>query len=185
MTHADLIATQEGKKLPSRDEPAQTQTLKDNQRSLLIVGDTSGYLHFFLDGFYPLGHQYLGDVCCPVAVYAPPLPPYNPSTDVVPEGKFFIYASKPANNMFGQVTNGSAASLRFPLLHLPWTRAMARTSSSVKELLVYITSVVNEMRDGWMGTETREGAHSMGAKWLKHLEEMQTAHGDGPSFSSL
>ncbi|KAF9509349.1 hypothetical protein BS47DRAFT_1396967 [Hydnum rufescens UP504] len=165
MTHADLLAAQEGKKHPSRDEPAQTQTLKDNQRSLLIVGDTSGYLHFFLDGFYPLGHQYLGDVCCPVAVYAPPLPPYNPSTDIV--------------------TNGSAASLRFPLLHLPWTRAMARTSSSVKELLVYITSVVNEMRDGWIGTETREGAHSMGAKWLKHLEEMQAAHGDGVNGDAL
>ncbi len=151
----------------------------ESERSLLIVGDSSGSLHFFLDGFYALGRLHLGVDCLPISIQVSPLPPFNVVTDPVPDARIFIFATRLASNRFGTLTNARAASLRFPLLYQQITREMARTSTTIKELLVFSTSVTREMQEAWMGTESREGARKLGSKWLTYLENVQAAHGDG------
>lgn len=189
----DTIENSTGRKQgPSRDDAGPSQ--KANERSLLVVGDTSGHLHLFLDGFYPLGSIFLGDVCQPLSVHIPPLPDYDPATEQIPDAKLVVFASKhtsippsaspgsstPVLNGWEHMeTNTGAALYRLPLLHLAQTRDMARSSSTAKELLSYMTLIVHEMHDSWAGTATREGASGTGAKWLQHLEQMQLDHGDG------
>lgn len=185
-------------KRPSHEQLLESQ--KANSESLLVVADTTGHVHFFMDGYYSLGSHYLGISCDPVSVYAPPTPNYDPNTETAPDAQLYVFATRRstalnptpsphsapeeqhpdslAPNPFGQVTSTSAASLRFPLLHAPWTRALARQSTTIRALLIYSSAVVKEMRDGWMGTPTREGARGLGAKWVAHLEQMQAAHGD-------
>lgn len=172
-----------GKRINFQDEVLEAQ--KPLMDSLLVVGESSGRLHFFMDGHYALGSHFLGIACDPIFVFAPPMPQYDPNRDPIPDAKLFVFASCPSStlspsvpNPFGQLTNITAASLRLPLLHQPWTRALARTSTTVRSLLIYSSAAVCEMRDGWMGTSTREGARGLGSKWLVHLEQMQAAHGD-------
>lgn len=138
-----------------------------------------------MDGHYSLGAHHLGLDCRPVSVYSPPMPSYDPNIENPPETKLFVFASCPsivtsANqpNAFCQLTNATAASLQLPLLRLPWTRSLAKTSTTVRALLIYASAVVREIRDSWMGTDNREGARGLGVKWLAHLEQMQAAHGD-------
>lgn len=183
---------------PTHEQYLDSQ--KSNSDSLLVVADSTGHLHFFMDGYYSLGSHYLGISCNPVSVYAPPTPSYDPNTEAAPDAQLYVFATRYSTlfnptpsahptsedlnpdtlipNPFGQVTSTSAASLRFPLLHAPWTRALARQSTTIRALLIYSSAVVKEMRDGWMGTPTREGARGLGAKWVAHLEQMQAAHGD-------
>ena len=181
-----------------RDE-SSIDGFKESEQSLLIVGDSSGSLHFFLDGFYPLGHLYLGLGCSPISIHVPPLPPFNIITDPIPNAQLYIFATRRLassnsnsnsdnnsnnnKNILGgtTLTNARAASLRFPLLYQQVTRDVARISTTIKELLVFSTSVTREMHDAWMGTESREGARGLGSKWLKYLENVQAAHGDGMS----
>lgn len=172
-----------GKRINLQDELQETQ--KPLMNSLLVVGDSSGHLHFFMDGYYTLGSHFLGKACDPISVVAPPMPQYDPNRDPVPDARLYIFASCPSStlfssmpNAFGQLTNITAASLRLPLLHQPWTRALARTSTTVRSLLIYSSAAIYEMRDGWMGASGREGARGLGSKWLAHLEQMQAAHGD-------
>jgi hypothetical protein len=172
-----------GKRINFQDEMLEAQ--KPLMHSLLVVGGSSGHLHFFMDGYYAIGSHYLGVACDPISVFAPPMPQYDPNRDPIPDAKLFAFSSCPSStllpsvpNPFGQLTNITAASLRLPLLHQPWTQALARTSTTVRSLLIYSSAAVYEMRDGWMGTNTREGARGLGAKWLTHLEQMQAAHGD-------
>lgn len=54
---------------------------------------------------------------------------------------------------------------------------MARSSSTVKDLLVYCTVALAEMKACWMGTGSREGASGVGRTWLGHLERVKAAHG--------
>ncbi|KAF8337366.1 anaphase-promoting complex, cyclosome, subunit 4-domain-containing protein [Cantharellus anzutake] len=154
-------------------------------RSLLIVGDTWGYLHFFLDGFYPLGYIHLGTQCSPVSVYAPPLLPFNVVTEPAPDLHLFAIATLETSGGLGTLTNSRAASLKLPLLHQQITRDVVRASTTIKELLVFAASVLHEMEEAWMGTESREGARGLGAKWLRHLENILAAHGDATSGDAL
>ena len=178
-----------GKRINLQDEVLEKQ--KPLMNSLLVVGASSGHLHFFMDGYYTLGSHYLGIACDPISVFAPPMPQYDPNRDPTPDAKLFVFGSCLSStlfpsvpNSFGQLTNITAASLRLSLLHQPWTRALARTSTTIRSLLIYSSAAIYEMRDGWMGANGREGARGLGAKWLAHLEQMQAAHGDCESYSS-
>lgn len=157
------------------------ESMKANSESLLVVGDTTGYLHFFMDGHYSLGAYYMGVECSPSSVYPTPMPSYDPNTENPPDPKIYVFATRPSTT-FGQTTHKTAATLQFPLLRLPWTRAIARSSTTIRALLIYAEAVVKEMRDSWMGSDSREAARSLGAKWLAHLEQLQTAHGDCEHF---
>ncbi|KAG6381189.1 anaphase-promoting complex, cyclosome, subunit 4-domain-containing protein [Boletus reticuloceps] len=57
-----------------------------------------------------------------------------------------------------------------PLLATPKVRDFARLSSAARELTWYIMRVVNEVREGWFGSESFTGARDIGIKWVQALE---------------
>ncbi|KAF8308028.1 hypothetical protein DL93DRAFT_2087426 [Clavulina sp. PMI_390] len=152
---------------------------KVNSESLLVVGDSSGYLHFLMDGHYSLGTYNIDISCQPLSIYALPDPPYNPNIEMPPELQLFLTAQiggAPPNHY--QSTNTRALNLKLPLLRLPWTRQLARSSTTLRALLLYSNATIREMRDSWWGSDTREPARNLGRKWVTHLEQLSSNHGD-------
>ncbi|KDQ08489.1 hypothetical protein BOTBODRAFT_191754 [Botryobasidium botryosum FD-172 SS1] len=137
-----------------QDEP---ETL--NRGSVLFVGSDAGYVYPFLDGTYPLGRVFLGAQCSPIALYKR-------------DGIFFVHATK-AEPL---ATNLSPMSIYLPLLSKPWSREVARASSTVRDLLVYCFRVLDEMKDLWLGSNGNEGASLIGARHINVLKERQRRH---------
>jgi anaphase-promoting complex subunit 4 len=175
-----------GKRINLHDDLLEKRS--GNLESLLIISDNWGYVHYYMDGWYSLGSWYAGIGCSTTSVYQKPMPDYDPDVDPTPGAVLHLYAEAQVNvgsslPTAAAQTNINASTLTLPLLHASQTRALARTSTTIRSLLMYAVKTVKEMRDSWLGLsdgkEVREGASGLGEKWLKHLEGMQAAHGDG------
>lgn len=157
--------------------PELLESLAPVKESLLVVADSRGFLHLFMDGWYKLGSWYAGIPCEVQAVYEKPMPTYDPNVEEPPPATLYLHAS--ILPPMGPATNLAAGALRLPLLHSSQARSIAKTSTSIRILLLYTVKQVKEMRDSWLGTPEREGARGLGEKWMRHLSGMQSAHGDG------
>lgn len=149
----------------SRDErpaPGEDLDVRDltNVDSILVVVDSTGHIHLFLDGTYPMGAYYVH-------------PSYMPST---------VFKSALRNQLFVNARISTADSDRHNLLPLgitlslldnKSTRRIAENSTTAKELLWYTMRVIKDMRRLWFGTDGHDGARVMCSNWAKGLEERQ------------
>lgn len=130
-----------------------------NVDSVLLVSDDAGFLHCFLDGSYPLGSIRIG---------------LNLSITSLHKEDEVIFV----HSRFMKDGTPALASLRPSIIHLPdlkrrIVRDVARTSSSVRELIWYAIRVVKDMRAAWFGSDTESGARELGPKWVRALEARQ------------
>ena len=70
-------------------------------------------------------------------------------------------------------TNLKPAVVDLGVISLGVPRAVARVSSTARELLWYCMRVMDELRAAWLGTETQAGARMLGRKWLAALDNLQ------------
>lgn len=130
---------------------------REDEDSLLTLVDERGVLHCFLDGSY-----FLGSVALP---------------DGLPSATLFKHPCKPLIFLHPQSLGSDLLStgmqplvVNIPLLATPRVRDFARLSSAARELMWYIMRVVNEVREGWLGSESFTGARDIGIKWVQALE---------------
>lgn len=130
---------------------------QEDEDSLLTLVDERGVLHCFLDGSYFLGSVAL--------------------SDGLPSATLFKHPSKPLIFLHPQPLNSDLLLtgmhplvIDIPLLATPKVRDFARLSSAARELTWYMMRVVNEVREGWFGSESFTGARDIGVKWVQALE---------------
>lgn len=155
-----LVASIQPSKLGGGPHPGEDLDEVDtaNVDSVLVAADDSGHMYGFLDGSYPLG------------VIDPGL---EFSTICLLKEKDLLLA-QPRFSHSGQMVAGLLPIiLRLPQLQQRTLREVARTSSSVRELVWYTMRVVKDMRAAWFGSDTQNGARELGPKWVHALEERQ------------
>ncbi|KAG9314377.1 anaphase-promoting complex, cyclosome, subunit 4-domain-containing protein [Chiua virens] len=139
------------------EDPESSVQAREDEDSLLTMVDGRGVLHCFLDGSH-----FLGSVALP---------------DGLPSVTSFKHPSKPLIFLHPQPLNSDLLLtgmqplvVDIPLLATPRVRDFARLSSAARELTWYLMRVINEVRDGWFGSESFTGARDIGIKWVQALE---------------
>ncbi|KAG6335275.1 hypothetical protein ID866_3804 [Astraeus odoratus] len=129
-----------------------------DEDSLLVLSDAKGGLHLFLDGCYFIGSISLtGGLPCTFAYKHPSQPllllhPGDPTRDLLSVGI-------------------QPLSVSIPLLDTPTVRDFARLSSTARELMMYIMTALDEMREGWFGSATVTSPKEIGKKWVQALQK--------------
>lgn len=131
---------------------------KTDEDSLLALADQSGGLHLFLAGTYCLGTVTLPGGHPPIFLYKHPNPPLLLFHSESPDGDFFSAGMQPM-------------LVNVPLLGTPAVREFARLSSAARELMRYIMSVLDEMKEAWLGSASVTGAREIGKTWVESLEK--------------
>jgi anaphase-promoting complex subunit 4 len=139
---------------------APDDTDDSNVNSILTVADDLGRIHCFLDGTYPLGVIPFGSEVSISSLFKDPQ-------------QLLFYAHPQAHFKDAVVTDLQPTTINVPLLERGDIRAMAKLSSTARELLWYIIRVVKEMRYVWFGFGTYTGARELGPKWTRALEAKQ------------
>ncbi|CAK5280536.1 unnamed protein product [Mycena citricolor] len=132
-----------------------------NTGSLLAVSDSSGYVHFFLDGSYHLGAIFVGSVA------------NIPALSKISTRPLFVSHSQISVNKDVQRTELLPRFIEMPTLEERHTRDMARLSTSARELVWYCMRAVKDMRTSWFGSDMLSGAREIGPKWIQALEKRQ------------
>jgi anaphase-promoting complex subunit 4 len=145
---------------PSNPGAALDDADNSNLNSILTVADDLARIHCFLDGIYPLGIIPFGSEVSTSSLFKDPRQPL-----------FYAHPQAPVKDPV--VTDLQPTTINVPLLERGDIRAMAKLSSTARELLWYIMRVVKEMRYVWFGSETYTGARELGPKWTRALEAKQ------------
>ncbi|PCH33624.1 hypothetical protein WOLCODRAFT_93867 [Wolfiporia cocos MD-104 SS10] len=155
----------------SQARPGEEHDVADdaNIDSTLVTSDDSGNIYCFLDGQYPLGAIVTSRGVSMASLYKD-------------DDLFFAHSqfSKPAK----------ATAVRPILVQLPHllhrhVRDVARTSSSVRDLVWYAMRVIKEMRGIWFGSDTHNGARELGPKWIRSLESRGAAFDNNSTNAML
>ncbi|KAG6879286.1 hypothetical protein C0992_003890 [Termitomyces sp. T32_za158] len=139
------ISTSLTRKSADTFEESRCQVENLNVNSLLVLADSCGSLHYYLDGTFPLGNR-------------------TKSTFIV------YYAAKMQKTI---ATSLHPIIVDAPLLDKRYIRDMAKLSSTARELVCYCINTVKEMHATWFGLETLDGARHLGSKWIQALEAKQ------------
>ena len=153
---ADTVGEQDASALENLDK---TDDPKSN--SILVVSDSTGRIHCFLDGSYPLGAISISPSSTTASLRKDPL---NPVLLV---------------HQRSQISGTTLLPIRveMPLLSTRIPRDLARISTTARELLWYTMRVLDEMHAAWLGSGTQIGAREPGIKWLKSLDDLQVQMG--------
>ena len=129
--------------------------------SILVVSDSTGRIHCFLDGSYPLG-----------------------AISISPSSTTASLRKDPLNTVLlvhqrSQISGTTLLPTRveMPLLSTRIPRDFAKISTATRELLWYTMRVLDEMHAAWLGSGTQIGAREPGIKWLKSLDDLQVQMG--------
>ena len=149
----------------SRDErpaPGEDLDVRDltNVDSILVVVDSTGRVHLFLDGTYPLGAYYVHPSYTPASVFKPTL-----------RNQLFVNAR--ISTAGSVVHNLVPLGINLPLLDSKSTRQIAENSTTAKELVWYTMRVIKDMKRLWLGADGHDGARVMCPNWAKGLEDRQ------------
>ncbi|KAG5722502.1 ATP-dependent RNA helicase DRS1 [Termitomyces sp. T112] len=141
-------------------EGSKSETDELNLNSLLVLADSCGSMHYYLDGTFPLGSITLGSNFFVNSLMKDQTRP-----------TFIAYSA-------ARVQETIATSLHpiivdVPLLGKRHIRDMAKLSSTARELMWYCMNAINEMHTTWFGSETFSGARHLGPKWIQALEAKQ------------
>ncbi|KAF5375104.1 hypothetical protein D9758_000258 [Tetrapyrgos nigripes] len=139
---------------PALDDPDDT-----NIDSLLVIADDLGRVSFYLDGAYLTGTLELGPQSFTEMFKDPQHPRLIAHSETDVDGD--------------KISSIEPIRITLPLLETRKVRDFAKLSTTARELIWYIIRVVEEMRAVWMGSETNTGAHELGPKWLRSLENRQ------------
>lgn len=139
------------------EESKPSGQAREDEDSLLTLVDERGVLHCFLDGSYFLGSVALPDGLPATTLFKHPCKP-------------LIFLHPQSLNSDLLLTGMQPLIVDIPLLATPKVRDFARLSSAARELIWYIMRVVNEVREGWFGSESFTGARDIGIKWVQALE---------------
>ncbi|CAE6488086.1 unnamed protein product [Rhizoctonia solani] len=159
-------------KVPTRNKPGSTtkdEQVDPNRGTLVVIADSNGLVHLFLDGRYAMGE---------VRVY--------PSSTAVRMSGLSKRGSITSFGVYGScLTSGMtpSTSLTPTLVHVslataPETLKVARASSTVKALLEYIHLGIEELEIIWCGRskDGRGGVKDIGSFWAKIILEKERAH---------
>jgi len=127
---------------------------------ILAVSDSTGHLHSFLDGSYPLGPVTLMDNSTTASLFAD-----------FRSTKLFVHQRRTLESRTS--TTILPLSINMTLLEGRIPRDVAKVSTTARELLWYMMRVVEEMRVAWFGSGSQTGARELGIKWLQGLESLQ------------
>ncbi|KAF8445957.1 anaphase-promoting complex, cyclosome, subunit 4-domain-containing protein [Boletus edulis BED1] len=139
------------------EESNSSTQAQEDEDSLLTLIDKRGALHCFLDGSYFLGSVVLPGGLPSATAFKHPRKPL-----------IFLHPQSIDSDML--LTGMQPLVIDIPLLATPKVRDFARLSSAARELTWYIMRVVNEVREGWFGSESFTGARDIGIKWVQALE---------------
>jgi anaphase-promoting complex subunit 4 len=137
--------------------------------TLLVAADDMGYLHYYLDGSYPLGAVLVRHGTSVTCL----------GKDVI-EPKFYGHLREQPDET--KTTSASPVVIDLPLLQTRQPRDVALLSTSARELLWYAMRTVREMRTAWFGSEAQTGARELGPRWLRALETTQREQFGGLSL---
>jgi len=129
--------------------------------SILVVSDSMGRIHCFLDGSYPLGAISIRPGSTTASLRKDPLDP--------------VLLVHQRSLMSG--TSLLPTRVEMLLLGTRIPRDLARISTATRELLWYTMRVLDEMQAAWLGSGTQIGAREPGIKWLKSLDDLQVQMG--------
>ncbi|KAJ1311465.1 hypothetical protein OPQ81_009954 [Rhizoctonia solani] len=158
---------------PTRNKPSSSTTKDEqvdpNRGTLVVIADSNGLVHLFLDGSYAVGEVRV----CPS------------STGVRMSGlskrgsitSFGVYGSGLTSGMT-RSTSLRPTLVHVPLATSPETHRVARASSTLKALLEYIHLGVEELEIIWCGRskDGRGGVKDVGSFWAKIILEKERAH---------
>ncbi|KAG8734146.1 hypothetical protein FRC11_010891 [Ceratobasidium sp. 423] len=158
---------------PTRNKPTSSTTKDEqadpNRGTLVVIADSNGLVHLFLDGSYAVGE---------VRVY--------PSPTAVRMSGLSKRGSITSFGVYGSgLTSGTTRStsltptlVHVPLATSPETHKVARASSTLKALLEYIHLGVEELEVIWCGRskDGRGGVKDVGSFWAKIILEKERAH---------
>lgn len=168
------IATSDRGFTTSRTRDAAKGKTKDdkvdpNTGTLVVVADTSGALHFYLDGSYPLGSLPIAESGGAVALFKR------------------ASVTSLAVHVADKHTALAPALVELPLAIDPATRNVARASSTIRALLDYIHLGIEELALVWNGrqAESRDGVKDAGNYWAKIIQDKERAHTGRQCFEFL
>ena len=139
--------------------------------SLIIVSTNVGWLLPYLDGAvrFPLGY-----------IHGVPAKSHILEVSAAPGSDHGTISSLNVHAFHASVgTNAVPQRLDMSLLPTKTLREVARVSSAARDLLWYAIRVTHSMREGWVGSGaegSEEGAHILGRKFLKNVEDRIRAH---------
>ncbi|KAF8741514.1 Anaphase-promoting complex, cyclosome, subunit 4, partial [Rhizoctonia solani] len=160
-------------RVPTRNKPTSSTTKDEqvdpNRGTLVVIADSNGLVHLFLDGSYAVGEVRV----------------YPPTTAVRISGlskrgsitSFGVYGSGLTSSMT-RSTSLAPTLVHVPLATTPETHKVARASSTLKALLEYIHLGVEELEIIWCGRakDGRGGVKDLGSFWAKIILEKERAH---------
>jgi anaphase-promoting complex subunit 4 len=153
---------------PSGDDTssqAQDESLGErtaSATSILVVSDSRRHTYSFLDGGFCLGAVSSGH--------------QTHSVHILPNTHVLLTNQECFGSADSHCVTLIPAKSPLPLINLSTGRQLAELSSSLRELLWYMTRVVAGMQEAWFGVDGRPGARDISPKWLKALEERQRKH---------
>lgn len=144
----------------SQKDPHQTDAVA-LAGTVVVVSDTNGQLYPFLEGSYPIGTISLGEPCTVSSI--------EKLSNTLP---FLLSVNV---NSGDSVTEKRIppVPLRLNLLSTKWLHQVAKVSSTVRALLVYLFRALGDIHKAWFGTDSLEGGRDVGIKWIKVLEEKE------------
>ncbi|CAE6462052.1 unnamed protein product [Rhizoctonia solani] len=159
-------------RVPTRNKPSSTtkdEQVDPNRGTLVVIADSNGLVHIFLDGSYAVGEVRV----------------YPSSTTVRMSGlskrgsitSFGVYGSRLTSGMTPS-TSLTPTLVHVPLATTPETLKVARASSTVKALLEYIHLGIEELEVIWCGRpkDGRGGVKDVGSFWAQIILEKERAH---------
>ncbi|CAE7060759.1 unnamed protein product [Rhizoctonia solani] len=159
-------------RVPTRNKPSSTtkdEQVDPNRGTLVVIADSNGLVHLFLDGSYAVGEVRV-----------------HPSSTAVRMSGLSKRGSITSFGMYGSgLTSGTTRStsltptlVHVPLATTPETLKVARASSTVKALLEYIHLGIEELEIIWCGRskDGRGGVRDVGSFWYKIILEKERAH---------
>ncbi|KAF8609635.1 hypothetical protein BDV93DRAFT_540863 [Ceratobasidium sp. AG-I] len=159
------IATSNRGFTTSRTRDAAKGKTKDdkvdpNTGTLVVVADTSGALHLYLDGSYPLGSLPVAESGGAIALFKR------------------ASVTSLAVHVLDKHTTLAPTLVELPLAIDPATRNVARASSTIRALLDYIHLGIEELALVWNGrqAESRDGVKDAGNYWAKIIQDKERAH---------
>lgn len=161
---ADTAGEQDASALENLDKSDDPKS-----NSILVVSDSTGRIHCFLDGSYPLGAISIGPSSTTASLRKDPL-------------NTVLLAHQRSQ------TSGTTllpTRVETPLLSTRIPRDLARISTTARELLWYTMRVLDEMHAAWLGSGTQIGAREPGIKWLKSLDDLQVQMGGACMHSTI
>lgn len=133
---------------------------KLNVNSLLVLADSYGFMHYYLDGTFPLGSIAMGSDLF-----------VNSLVKGRKKSTFIVhYATRMQETI---ATSLHPIVVDATLLGKRHIRDMAKLSSTARELIWYCMNAVKDMHTTWLGSETFSGACRLGSKWIQALEAKQ------------